>query len=199
MRNFSKVNRNQTNETRAVVSLRLQRSLVTLFMLGAVCLGFFPTRLNAGEEQKSVEIQIGEMRGQVDRAVLIIVSPDWSFRRRGREEDLPNRGCRYELNDSASISPLMDILSRSQFPNDEEKYGGSLLMGIYLYAHDGSKTSFLFGYSSKSGDVAGTYNGQAIVAKAPFEKDIRALVAKTEPKEAHYTCEGDESIRLPKS
>lgn len=195
MRNFFKLNHDHTNEPRPAVSRRLRGSLVKLFMLGAVCLGFSPTHVNAGEEQKFVEMQVGEMRDQVDRAVLIVVSRDWAFPRRGGEEDLPHRGCRYELNDSASISPLMDILSKSQFTNDEEKNGYSLFMGIYLYAHDGSRTTLLFGQSR------GTYNGRAIVAKAPFETDIRALVAKLVPKEVHYTCEGDApgSMRLPES
>jgi hypothetical protein len=165
---------------------------IPIFTLCAACLGFSATSVEASEE-----IPIGALRGQIDRAVLVVVSRDWSFPRRGGEAELAGRGCRYELTGRAAVAPLMDILSRHHFTTDEGTGGYSVLMGIYLYAQNGSKTTLLFGDSA--GDMRGTYNGLAIVAKAPFDADIRELVAKIVPTEAHYKCEGDASMRLPQT
>jgi hypothetical protein len=166
----------------------LFKQFIPLFTLCAACLGLSATSVKAADE-----MPIGVLRDQVDRAVLV----DWSFPRRGGEVELAGRGCRYELTGRAAVAPLMDILSRSQFSADEGKGGYSMKMGIYLYAQNGSKTTLLFGDSA--GDMRGTYNGQAIVAKAPFDADIRELVARMAPTEAHYKCEGDAAIRLPQT
>jgi hypothetical protein len=64
------------NETRQAVLLHLRRPLITLFMLGAISLGFSSTHVNAAEEQKSMEMQIGEMRCQIDRAEILYWE-DW--------------------------------------------------------------------------------------------------------------------------
>jgi hypothetical protein len=134
--------------------------------------------------------------GQLDRAVLLVVSRDWTFRVAGGESDLPSRGCRYEL-DSAAVAPLVDILSKAEFAADEATPNYSLFMGIYLYGRDGGTTKLLIGKST--GDVRGTLDGKPIVAKAPFDSAVRALVAKMVPTEAHYQCEGDASMRLPQT
>jgi hypothetical protein len=153
--------------------------------------------VHAEQPLNDVSKEIGALRDQIDRAVLVVVSRDWTFPRRGGEAELAERGCRYELTGRTAVAPLMDILSRSQFSDDDGKGGYSLRMGIYLYAQNGSKTTLLFGDSA--GDMRGTYKGQGIVAKAPFDADIRELVAKIAPTEVHYKCEGDASMRLPQT
>ncbi len=168
----------------------LYKQFLPLLTLCAACLAFSPTSAKATEE-----MSVATMRDQIDRAVLVVVSREWSFPRRIGEADLAGRGCRYELTSRAAVAPLMEVLSRSQFSVDENKGGYSLRMGIYLHAKDGGKTTLLFGDSA--GDMRGTYNGRAIVVKAPFDAQIRELVAKIAPTEAHYQCEGDSSARLP--
>jgi hypothetical protein len=166
-----------------------------------VTLAFASLPAHGNEMPKDIPQQIATLRGQVVTAVVIVGTRNWSFNRVMREKDLPSIGCTYTLEDSASIGALLDVLSKSQF-SDNPTPGASVnaRLGIYFYKSDGTKTTLIFarpfkdeqGSPLSSGDARGSYNNIPVVAKAPFEQEVRnLLVGRLKPTKTSYGCDSE--------
>lgn len=167
-----------------------------IFTLSIVCgaslIVAMPAHSRDAEPDQSVSASLSSLRGQIDKAVLIVAPRPavLSLNRGLKEKDLPEHGCTYELSDSVTITALMDILSGGEFTENHGNLGQGLLMGIYLYGRDGSRSAtFLFGQAFDDGWSRATYNGHPFIAKAPLERNIRLFVAGIQPTIGNSLCE----------
>lgn len=153
----------------------------------------------ADDGPADVRAVVAGAQGQVIKAVVIAGPVKFSFRRLMHEKDLPSIGCEYRFDDPAAIFSLMAILSRTQFTEDmDADRPVSVGLGIYLDTRDGASTKMIFGRTFADGHARGVLNGAGkFVAKAPFDKDIRALLATMPPSTVHYQCDRDDILSFP--
>jgi len=155
--------------------------------------------VGAAEPSQDIGAMLGKLRGQVVKAEVLAGAVKWSFPRRMSEADLPRIGCLYHFDDPAAIASLMDTLAGA--PIDYQGTAGAPLnvrLGVYLHAGDGTTTKLLFERTYQNGDARGNLNDSIpFVAKAPFDRHLRTLLAHLQPATVHYQCDRDDIPLVP--
>jgi hypothetical protein len=154
----------------------------------------------AAQPPQDVGAMLGKLRGQVVNAEVYAVAARWVFRRKMSETDLPAIGCLYRFGEPAAVAALMDTLAAA--PIVGAATPGAPLdarVGVYLHARDGTTTRLVFERTYREGDARGLYDGTVpFVAKAPFDRQLRALLAPMQPATIHYQCDRDDIPIAPR-
>lgn len=166
--------------------LRCCTTYIVGAMLTTMCIGS-----QAGEPLNGdISLQLAELRGEADRAVLYIGPRPGTFRfvHQRTETDLPQIGCTYQIGKD-HIDELLDILVNGQIRSEPEREVDART-GVYIYAGDRLLSKLVFADAFVNEGMRGIYKGiTPIMSGLTLQSALREFAEKHVPSSTHYGCE----------
>ena len=126
-----------------------RKTLLRACVINALTCALFPIHSNATEKYKDVSKMIGDMRGSIASAKVVVIREGILFPYNINDKELNRIGCSYLVTSKDDLDSLLNIVTGARIVEvtpffNGRKMGISANLGIYLTANDGTTTALIF-------------------------------------------------------